>query len=111
MSLFLFFLLLTLSLCNSSITTSQLTSNTSGNYTDFLNDPFLKLISYSESVVEAQMGIQLRQLTSLFIGTPYQEIKAKLSTAICGLWVVSQEAFGHGIKPCVRCHIYFFCLF
>lgn len=95
MSLFLFFLLLPLSLCNNS---SQLTSNTTGNYTDFLNDPFLKLISYSESVVEAQMGIQLRQLTSLFIGTPYQKIKAKLSTAICGLWVVSQEAFGHGFK-------------
>ena len=76
---------------------SQETFNVYDNFTSlFGDDPLFKLISYSESVVEANMGLQLRQITSFFIGTPFQEIKVKLSTAICGLWVVDKRVYGHG---------------
>ena len=76
---------------------SQETFNVYDNFTSlFGDDPLFKLISYSESVVEANMGLQLRQITSFFIGTPFQAIKVKLSTAICGLWVVDKRVYGHG---------------
>lgn len=82
------------------LSSSQNTFTIYDNFTQLIgDDPIFKLISYSESVVEANMGIQLRQLTSLKIGTPFQEIKVKLSTAICGLWVVDKESFGHGFIP------------
>lgn len=83
-----------------NVSSSQSTMSTmiNDNENELLNDPLLKLISYSESIVEAKMGIELRQITSLFIGTPFQEIKVKLSTSICGVWVVNHETFGHGFK-------------
>ena len=55
--------------------------------------PFL---SFSEELVEAKMGKQSRQIISLKIGIPKQELKVKLSTAICGLWILDKHYFKRG---------------
>lgn len=53
-------------------------------------------ISLSEELVEANLGYQRRQIIKLLIGNPPQKIQVKLSTAICGLWILDKNKFNHG---------------
>lgn len=56
----------------------------------------LGLLSFSEELVEARMGYQTRQLIKLLVGTPAQSLKVKLSTAICGIWLLDKNTFHRG---------------
>ena len=58
--------------------------------------PHSNLISFSEDLVEARMGKQTRQVINLYVGEPLQHLKVKLSTAICGIWLLDKKTFGHG---------------
>ena len=53
-------------------------------------------ISLSEELVEANLGYQRRQIIKLLIENPPQKIQVKLSTAICGLWILDKNKFNHG---------------
>lgn len=54
------------------------------------------LLSFSEHVVEASKGYNQKQIVTFYIGTPFQSVRLKLSTAICGFWVLDKDVFGHG---------------
>ena len=56
-----------------------------------------QLLSFSEAIVEAKVGDHIRQLIKLKVGTPAQTLKVKLSTAICGIWLLNKDRFQKGI--------------
>ena len=39
---------------------------------------------------------QTRQLLKLLVGTPAQSLKVKISTAICGIWLLDKNTFHRG---------------
>lgn len=53
----------------------------------------------SEIITEAKMGRNIRHFLQIGVGTPPQTLKVKLSTAICGIWVLNSNFFGHGFLP------------
>lgn len=53
----------------------------------------------SEMITEAKMGQSIRHLVTIEIGTPPQKLDLKLSTAICGIWVLNKHMFGRGYIP------------
>lgn len=48
-------------------------------------EPQTSLMSFSEDIIEAKMGLQTRHLLNIRVGSPYQTVKLKISTAICGI--------------------------
>ena len=68
----------------------------STNDNSFNNKP-LRLLS--EIITEAKMGYNIRHFIEIGVGTPPQVLKVKLSTAICGIWVLNTNFFGRGFLP------------
>ena len=53
----------------------------------------------SEMITEAKMGQRMTHLISIEIGTPPQKLELKLSTAICGIWILNKHMFKRGYIP------------
>lgn len=88
-------LLFFLSLSTQSYLKEELVYSDLTNQENLSNFPFF---SFSEDLVEAKMGKESKQIINLLIGTPPQKIRVKLSTAICGLWILDKSVFGHGFE-------------
>ena len=59
--------------------------------------PSSNLLSFSEEFVEAKMGYQAKQIIKILVGEPPQTLKLKLSTAICGIWILDNRVFKRGL--------------
>ena len=83
-------------LISSSYTAHVFISSTHAHASSYISTHPSHLLSFSENVVEASKGYNQKQIVTFYIGTPFQSVRLKLSTAICGFWILDKDVFGHG---------------
>lgn len=92
---FLFFLLITFSFSHKADTLVPASEYSTQIYSEL---PSSNLLSFSEEFVEAKMGYQAKQIIKILVWEPPQTLKLKLSTAICGIWILDNRVFKLGLE-------------